>query len=256
MLLRTLVLALGLSSAQAVLFQARVSLAAGSPGTQPSTTTTQPADKEPSNFQEWIWKNWRGPVILWSISGAVAGFMLKQLLTRKQLQKLTQEIVNLRQSDISEAGKMMSIVQSARADWVRAQERVARNGQALMRLIQDDPTYLKAITEKREELYQSIVTESLLFLQTLVEYEVLVRRHQPDDIRNFIETRVIPDIEYIAEYVEIVNSDAFISRKMAPLKIRSATCQPFLDFLKQVGTFERPVLEPKLRKAIEQLQSA
>jgi hypothetical protein len=88
------------------------------------------------------------------------------------------------------------------------------------------------VRNHREAFCSAFAQQAVPKFLSYVEWEVLDRRNDPDQIVGFTRKHLLPDLEQIVEWLHIINMPVFTeSYRMAPLKIQERTVEPFLKIM-------------------------
>ena len=185
--------------------------------------------------------NFIGRFVYFGIS--VAGMFITWALTSRkcssEIQKLNAEKDKLESEMAKLAGDNLYRLQQARSAYDDAMAACSEAAAELIRLIREDAVF-EAVRTQREKFCSAFSHQAVPKYLSYVEWEVLDRKNDPEQIVGFAKTHLLPELKRIAKWLSIINLPMFTnSNRMEPFKLQERSVEPFLKitmYLPRTGT--------------------
>lgn len=167
--------------------------------------------------------------------------------------KLKAEVNKLKIEEIKLAGDSLKELQRVRDLYADACVKCTQATTKLSSCLKDGSSD-QAVINARNELCEVVTRSALQSLCSLVEWNCLTRKHNPESVTTYVQNSVIFDLKQITEWVEVINMDMFIQRYSAsPLVISPQNLSPISNIDRFMSADDITWLSPLLQNAINKL---
>lgn len=169
-------------------------------------------------------------IVYWGIVGVgvIVSWVLASWKSSSEIQKLEAEKDKLESEMAKLAGDNLYRLQQARSSYDEAISQCSNAVNELVRLMRDQAT-LDSVRSQREAFCSAFSQQAVPKYLSYVEWEILDRRNDADQITKFATKHLLPELARIRAWLDIINLPVFTeAHGMKPLKIEERTVEPFL----------------------------
>lgn len=171
--------------------------------------------------------------------GGIIAWIIKRQLDITTIKKQREEISKLEAEAAKFAGDNLYRMQQARNEYNDACKVCGEKAKEISLMLRDSSEDLSLIQKTRNDFGTELSHRAFPHLSSHVEWQCLQRKTNSKAMVSYIRTDVIPELERLQSWVEIMNMPVFTTKmSLSPLKIQQRTLRPFLDLVQSIPDAE------------------
>lgn len=183
-----------------------------------------------------------GMVITWVLASWKSSSEIRKLNADKD--KLEIEMTKL-------AGDNLYRLQEARSAYDDAMALCSKAASELVNLLRAHAT-IDSVRGQREIFCSAFSHQAVPKYLSYVEWEVLDRKNDSEQILGFAKRHLLPELKRLAEWLSIINLPVFTELgRMEPLKLQERSVEPFLKIMMYLPRSGNEDLRIELESAID-----